>query len=334
MAAMTLENILAHWAETKPTYDLFCEFVSQTLKWEISDQGVFARFSHRTKDEVSLAKKLYKKGISEENYFRMSDKAGIRIVCRFKKDLAIIAEVVNRMFLVTKKEDKSTLLDVNESGYRSLHFDIKIKPGPHKSEYDERFSEISAEVQVRTLCEDVWAEINHDIGYKPMSDLPSEHARQIYCLGGLLEVADDSFMYIQERVESSSVVDAFSVLSILEPTFIKYFKSDYQTDFYLESANILIPLLSDFTFSEFKEAFREFVSINKEKIDRISRERKPLEKHFPYITQPEILLIYFLVERNIYALKEQWKSQYEIEDLRKMCLWWGTPLDDVMGDED
>jgi len=58
---MNLESILAEWDKERPRYETFTEYVENFLKEIIQHRGVLVRVISRTKDDISIAKKLYKK---------------------------------------------------------------------------------------------------------------------------------------------------------------------------------------------------------------------------------------------------------------------------------
>ena len=47
------------------------------------------------------------------------------------------------------------------------------------------------EIQIRTVMQHAWAEIEHDLGYKSKEDIPDKYRRQFSILAGLIELADD-----------------------------------------------------------------------------------------------------------------------------------------------
>src|SRR5438309_774277 len=55
-----------------------------------------------------------------------------------------------------------------------------------------------AEIQVRTILQHSWAEIEHDIQYKSVSVIPAEIRRRFMSLAGMLEIADREFQAIQD----------------------------------------------------------------------------------------------------------------------------------------
>lgn len=327
---MNLESILAEWDKERPSYETFTEYVENFLKEIIQHRGVLVRVISRTKDDISIAKKLYKKGVTHQNYLDMNDKSAARVVCRFKEDTEIIADCIREEFEVLKEEDKSSLLKLNEIGYKSLHFDIKLKREKTTEEVFQKIGNLIGEIQVRTLCEDVWAEINHDMGYKPLIELSSESARQIYCLGGIFEIADDCFSNINRKILESSTLDEYTALKILEHPFIKIVKKEYDRELSFKILSFFLPILNISNPTEFEGVLKDFVKKNNDKIKRILDERKMEMKYFPYLIQPEIFIIFFLIESNIFILLEHWEELFPIGDLEKISTWWGKPISDIL----
>jgi len=59
-----------------------------------------------------------------------------------------------------------------------------------------------AEIQVRTILQHAWAEIEHDIQYKSVETILTPVRRRFMSLAGLLEIADREFQAIQKEDES------------------------------------------------------------------------------------------------------------------------------------
>ncbi len=58
-----------------------------------------------------------------------------------------------------------------------------------------------SEIQVRTILQHSWAEMEHDISYKSDQQIPNELQRRFLALAGLLEIADREFNSIQKEDE-------------------------------------------------------------------------------------------------------------------------------------
>jgi ppGpp synthetase/RelA/SpoT-type nucleotidyltranferase len=95
-----------------------------------------------------------------------------------------------------EKSDKAqALLEDEKFGYASIHYLVRLKVNrTDLSEYS-RFKGLVAEIQVRTILQHAWAEIEHDIQYK--SAIPSSIRRRFMSLAGMLEIGDREFQAIQ-----------------------------------------------------------------------------------------------------------------------------------------
>lgn len=335
-----LKSIIDDWENEKGNYKLLCEHIEEKLKELIKKEGIITKIDHRVKDPVNLAQKLIKdkldnqkKGIDsslEELYSNLSDKAGLRIVCRYSDEIIPITEIIKAQFEKINEDNKISHLLYNQMGYKSYHLDVKLKVENTPTSLYKQLGGLRAEIQVRTLCEDVWAEIDHDIGYKPKSDVQYEIRRQIHCLGGLLEVADDSISRINKSVvESATITDEY-LLRKLEPIFVKYFKIEYDRDFSIRNLSILKSVLDISVPRDFEISFNEFVIENTDLIQFFSNHYSFDRIPNPYIQQPEILLIFYLLKMNKHELFEKWQAELFIEDLEKIGELWGIPISNLL----
>ncbi len=279
------------------------------------------------KDDISLAKKLIRKGSTMEAYRNVSDRVGFRIISNYIEDERPIDTIIREVFDVIKFEDKRTFLKVNEIGYKSLHYDVKLNPD-RIPKGCEHLATLEGEIQVRTLCEDVWAEMHHDIGYKPLVELPEPIARQIYCLGGLLEVADQCFSRVQIEVDKMITLESVSALRVLELAYFHIVPKEYDRELSFDTLSALLPLVQ-IGLPEFKKVMMDFANVNSSKVLHLLKETEPSSGTFPYLTQPEILLTLYLVENDPFRLIAAWSAIFPIEDLEKLSLLWGHPLSDL-----
>ena len=63
---------------------------------------------------------------------------------------------------------------------------------------DALFDKMKCEIQVRTILQHAWAEIEHDIVYKSPGEIPFRVRRRFACLAGLLEIADREFESLRQ----------------------------------------------------------------------------------------------------------------------------------------
>lgn len=159
--------------------------------------------NYRTKDRSSFEKKLNK---SEKKYLKLddiTDISGIRIITYFLDDVDKIATVVEKEFNIDKLnsvDKRAATLDPDRFGYISLHYVAKISPERLKLTEYKRFGTCSVEIQIRSILQHAWDEIEHDLGYKGKLAVPREIRRKFSRLAGLLEIADTEFVAIRDSL--------------------------------------------------------------------------------------------------------------------------------------
>jgi len=84
-------------------------------------------------------------------------------------------------------------------GYLSVHYLVRLGSNRTKLSEYKKFDGLTAEIQVRTVLQHAWAEIEHDIRYKSTSTIPQAISRRFLTLAGLLEIADHEFEAIQKE---------------------------------------------------------------------------------------------------------------------------------------
>lgn len=130
------------------------------------------------------------------------DIVGIRVVCLFMSDIALIGQAIRESFLIHGEDDKVEATEASSFGYMSVHFIAGMKEEFVGPRYDE-IAKIPFEIQVRTLAMDAWANVSHYLDYKSEEDVPSELRRDFYALSGLFYVADKHFeMFYSSRKQS------------------------------------------------------------------------------------------------------------------------------------
>jgi ppGpp synthetase/RelA/SpoT-type nucleotidyltranferase len=78
------------------------------------------------------------------------------------------------------------------SGYASLHYTVRIKGPDQPSRWFE--------LQVRTMLEEVWGEVEHQLGYKPEKMTEFSVARQFRVISHYLNAVDDHFDFLYDRL--------------------------------------------------------------------------------------------------------------------------------------
>ena len=239
------ESILAEYRQNHGRYEKLEDTAFSLLENELKQSGIMVfQLSHRLKTEDSLRGKLEKKGDKYESALDLTDLLGIRVICYFADDVDRIAEKIEGLFVVDRENsvDKRRILEADQFGYLSLHYICQLKP---EQAADEGLRRIRFEIQIRSVLQHAWAEINHDIGYKSSAGVPRSITRGFSRLAGLLEIADEQFAEFRDSVrhyenESEETVrsDHLENLPVNEMTLNAYFRNNEDLQKYFHDNGI------------------------------------------------------------------------------------------------
>ena len=158
--------ILEQYRSEKDKYVRLGAVVQKRLQ-EIAGKSSVSVMSvgHRLKDEKSLCGKLYRKGEKYHSLEDITDILGARIVCYFYDDVDVLGKQVEQSFDVDWENsvDKRKQMRADSFGYLSLHYVCSL---PKDAGFPQELCDVRFEIQIRTIMQHVWSEINHDLGYK------------------------------------------------------------------------------------------------------------------------------------------------------------------------
>lgn len=157
----------------------------------------------RVKERSSLEGKISRSMGKYTHLSDITDIVGIRIITYYSDEVDAIANIVEKEFRLDNDNsvDKRDLLDPDRFGYLSLHYVVGLPDKRTELAEYSRFKPLKAEVQIRSILQHTWAEIEHDMGYKSKHAIPKEIRRRFSRLAGLLELADLEFAKIRESVQ-------------------------------------------------------------------------------------------------------------------------------------
>ncbi len=211
MSDMSRDGILTKYEIERDIYASFAQTVSGLIERLLSAEGIAVHsVDSRCKTVKSLSGKIDKKG-GYECLEEVTDLAGIRLITHYEDDVDKVAEVIESEFVVDRVNsiDKRKSLDPDRFGYLSLHYVVSLNPDRLGLREYKSFTGLKAEVQVRSILQHTWAEIEHDTGYKSVVEVPKHIRRRFSRLAGLLELADLEFIGIRNAlVEYSDTVAA------------------------------------------------------------------------------------------------------------------------------
>ena len=161
---------------------------------------VVSQITYRVKSRSSTYKKLQSNPAKYRVISDLTDLLGVRIVTFFPNQVDTVGQIKDEFKVDdTHSVDKRLALDYDRFGYLSLHHVATLNEARATLCENAIFANTSAEFQVRSILQHVWAEIEHDLGYKAESTVPEDVRRRFSRLAGLLEIADTEFQAIRDQ---------------------------------------------------------------------------------------------------------------------------------------
>jgi putative GTP pyrophosphokinase len=201
------DRAVVEYLRGQPFYADFADVVSRIIKQTLDSRAIkIHSVQFRAKDAASFGRKAAtpaEENPNEPKYpqpmKQITDLAGVRIITHFLSTVVEVDQVLAAEFDILEKSNKGTLLiESDRFGYQSIHYLVRIKKDRAGLPEYQRFAEHVVEVQVRTILQHAWAEIEHDIQYKSLRSIPTEIRRRFVALAGMLEIADREFQAIDD----------------------------------------------------------------------------------------------------------------------------------------
>ncbi|MEG0919328.1 MAG: GTP pyrophosphokinase family protein [Anaerovoracaceae bacterium] len=125
----------------------------------------------RVKSITSTFNKVVAKGykINTEGIKKITDIAGIRVICKYIDDIYHIANLLLQQNDVELIRESDYIKNPKPSGYRSLHYVVLVPVF-----LSDRVEKVPVEIQIRTIVMDTWASLEHELRYKSNDAVPEE----------------------------------------------------------------------------------------------------------------------------------------------------------------
>ncbi len=182
------------------------------------------------KKRKSLENKLSSPEKNYSNIHDIKDICALRIITYFDDDVDKVAKVIENEFKIDLDNsiDKRRGHNTNSFGYLSLHYVCFLSDKRSKlTEYKE-YKLIPFEIQIRSILQHSWAEIEHDLGYKNKKNLSPRLERTFSRIASLLESADNEFTTIRKTLSIEKTETPLNVDNLIE--YVKNSKVVKQID--------------------------------------------------------------------------------------------------------
>ncbi len=322
-----LEAVREKFIAERPIYAGLAKFVEDLVHTEAYQVGIACFCDSRAKEVHSFVKKVVLKTIIQSKntspYEQTPDKAGARIVVTYESDVAIIEEIINRLFDVQKHEKKQ--LGHAELGYLGSHFEVRI-PDSRLQPEQQSFQGKICEIQIHTHAQSLWAKVSHELLYKPAQAPPEQIQRLVYRLVALLEIFDSEILSARQAVLNLPRFQEAGMLEHLEKHFYQLTARTFDKELSLEILGSLVPVLTSAEMNGFNTQIDAFVAQNTSKLTTIFRKYSQDDRCSPLLFQPESLLIFELLEAKPFLLKDIWCKVFPLVLLEELATVWGKQI--------
>lgn len=183
-----------------------CAILEMRTKLEVLSHDMAVRYRRnpiefietRLKKPSSIARKLQSMGLEvtvENMKARLSDIAGLRVLCAYIDDIYEIARMLARQTDVKIVTVKDYIKSPKENGYRSYHMIVEIPVY-----FSDRVMPVRCEIQIRTIAMDFWATLDHDMQYKKQVEDADEIMRELKECADIIHNTDEKMMRLRERI--------------------------------------------------------------------------------------------------------------------------------------
>ena len=198
---MENKNSLQHEYQLREIpYNRLLSILIDSIEDKIGDSVGNVMIKGRLKKFETFYRKLLEKSRKQNidlPFNNILDILGVRIIVPFLEDIQVVQNKIGEHFNVIETKYKQQNLSIQEFGYDSLHLIISI-PGDLKSIVNIQ-DNLHCEVQIRTILQNAWAEVEHELVYKTsINKVEDAIRRKLIALNAMLSLADINFQEIRD----------------------------------------------------------------------------------------------------------------------------------------
>lgn len=241
-----IDNFIEYYTKNLDYYREAARICAQICETSMEQMGIRTIVTSRAKKPQRLKDKLEKRDLVknyssfDEIYEDIADLSGVRIALYFPGDLYKVQQLIEANFQVKEYKvfpEPSQMQETQEneykkrfSGYWATHYRVYLKE-KDLPEGAKQYSGILFEIQVASALMHAWAEVEHDLVYKPFSgELSYEEYQILDELNGLVLAGEIALQRLQKAMKNrvSQVGTEFG--NHYELAMFLYNKLGYQTE--------------------------------------------------------------------------------------------------------
>jgi len=207
-----IEEFLARYVKEFDYYEQAARLAARLLESNLQAAGVRSIVTSRAKSAARLEQKCRQRNMAhayksvDDIFDDIVDLAGVRVALYFPAEREQVDRLIGRLFSMTEPRREfpsASRTDQSKrfSGYSALHYRVHLKPQDLNE--SDRYASARIEIQVASVLMHAWAEVEHDLVYKPIeSGLSDEEYSLLDQLNGLVLAGEIGLERLQKAGEA------------------------------------------------------------------------------------------------------------------------------------
>ena len=208
-----IERFLDRYTKELDFYQEAARLCAQQCEAGLERSGIRAIVTFRAKRPERLKEKLENRNSKkkyrnvDEIYKDIIDLSGVRIAIYFPGDREEIHKFIDSNFIIKKKKtfpepSKKVPYETRFQGYFAVHYLVQLRDDILENSR-KRYTQALIEIQVASVLMHAWAEVEHDMVYKPLSGNLSEEEYAILDeLNGLVHTGEIALEMLQKAYKT------------------------------------------------------------------------------------------------------------------------------------
>ncbi|MEJ0092103.1 MAG: RelA/SpoT domain-containing protein [Methylocella sp.] len=212
MSEEVVTEFVAAYTREYDYYQAAARLCSQRCEALLGPRGVRAIVTYRAKRPIKLLTKLrerdQKQSYASSQQIRddIADLAGVRIALYFPGDRESVGSILKENFLIDLERNFPKSAELKRQGkrfdgYRADHYRVYIHDGS-LDHAQKQYATAKIEIQVGSVLMHAWAEVEHDLMYKPESgDLSEDEEAILDEVNGLVLTGEVALERLQRALQ-------------------------------------------------------------------------------------------------------------------------------------
>jgi len=185
-----------------PVYQAVLDDMSVRVSKCLQEAGIHPTLKSRVKSFPSWFRKRIlliqeARAAGRKSVKPIADVLALRVICPFMGDLQKVEAEIGRCFRVVEVERKGADRSFREFGYESTHILVEIPVDLRRASKGLDLG--VCEIQVRTILQDAWAEVEHELVYKSeFNPFDEPMKRKLAALNANLSLSDIIFQELRD----------------------------------------------------------------------------------------------------------------------------------------